>query len=127
MAIRGKVDSRRQAWIEVEVRGSDGNFQTIETIVDTGFTGHLTLPTETIGRLGLRRGLRTTVTLGTGVRERVNTCRGYILWYGQTYPILILESNGTPLLGIGLLEGSQLTIHAKANGEVLIEALDDRA
>ena len=127
LAIRGKVDSRRQARIEVEVRGSGGSFQTIETVVDTGFTGHLTLPAETIGRLGLRRGLRTTVTLGTGIRERVNTYRGDILWHGQTYPILILESRGTPLLGMELLEGSLLTIQAKTNGDVLIEKLDDRA
>ena len=39
--------------------------------------------------------------------------------------LLILESGGTPLLGMELLEDSQLTMQARINGDVLIERLDE--
>ena len=126
MTIKGRVDTQQQAWIQVEIRDRNGEFQPIETVVDTGFTGFMTLPLEIIDQLGLERRLRTTVTLATGRRERVNTWRGYLLWHEQLCPILVLQSRGTPLLGMELLEGSLLTIQARANRDVLIEVLGDR-
>ena len=123
--IRGAVDARWQAWIPVEVAGRDGQIHSLAAVLDTGFTGYLTLPPELIRRLDLELELQTDVTLATGVRERLDTWNGYILWHGRPRPVHILETRGTPLVGMRLMEGSQLTIQVRVNGAALIEEMDE--
>ena len=53
-----------------------------------------------------------------------DTWDGYVLWHGRIRNILIFETEETPLLGMELLEGNQLTIQVRAGGEVMIEELD---
>jgi predicted aspartyl protease len=43
--ISGKVNASREARIEITVVGSDQQ-QTVSAIIDTGFTGFLTLPVQ---------------------------------------------------------------------------------
>lgn len=123
--IRGKVDALRQARVQLEIERGDGRFEPIETVVDTGFDGHLTLPPEVIDGLSLEPDMPADVDLATGLRERVNTWRGHVLWHDLLRSILILESSGIPLLGMELLEDSQLTIQARINGDVFIDRLDE--
>ena len=42
-----------QAWVTIEVAGSDEVFRTTDVVVDTGFTGWMTLPETVIERMGL--------------------------------------------------------------------------
>ena len=123
--IRGRVDALRQARLQVEVERTDGSFEPIEAIVDTGFDGHLTLPPEVIAGLNMEPDRPTDVDLAAGLRERVNTWRGYVLWHDRLRSIRVLEASGTPLLGMELMEDSQLTMQARINGHVLIERLDE--
>ena len=123
--IRGAVDARWQAWIPVEVMGRDGQIHSLAAVLDTGFTGHLTLPPDQLRRLDLEWELQTEVTLATGVRERLDTWNGYILWHGRPRLVHILETQGTPLLGMRLLTNSQLTVQVRVNGVVLIEEMDE--
>ena len=123
--IRGRVDAQRQAWVQLEIQRSDGHFEPIETVVDTGFDGHLALPTEVIGRMRVKLDEPLDVYLATGSREKVNTWLGNVLWHDRLRSVLILESNGVPMLGMELLEDSQLTMQARINGPVLIERLDE--
>ena len=52
--IRGNVNAGRQATIPIEIRVRDGLFHSLEAVIDTGFSGHLTLDPETIKLLDLR-------------------------------------------------------------------------
>ena len=83
------------------------------------------MPLEIIGELDLESDLQIFVTLATGVQEEVNTWNGFVLWHNQPRLIQILETGGTPLLGMRLLENSQLTVRVRINGDVLIEKLND--
>lgn len=123
--IRGRVDSLRQARVQVEVARIDGTFEPIGAIVDTGFDGHLALPPEFIGRLNMEPDWPTYVDLETGLRERMNTWRGYVLWHDGIRSIRVLEAGGPPLLGMELMEDSQLTMQPRINGPVLIERLNE--
>ena len=123
--ITGRVESIRQAWVTLEMIDNGGRMQPVEVVVDTGFNGYLTLPQETIVGLNLEPDVQTHITLATRVRERVNTWNGFVLWHDQPKLIQILETGGTPLLGMGLLNNSLLTIRENPNGEVLIENLND--
>lgn len=122
--IRGQVNARRQPCIPVEVSDGDGGFQWVEAIVDTGFNGHLTLPLAVILQLGLELDTLSTVTLATGLQEVVNTWNGYIRWHDQPRRITVLETRGSPLLGTRLLEGSELRVQMRVDGEVVIEELE---
>ncbi len=121
--IRGRVDARREARVPLEIRAGDGQFQSIAGVVDTGFNGHLTLPLEVIRRLELEPRVPTNVTLATGVRTRLNTWSGQVRWHDRPRTIRILESPGIPLLGMELLQDSQLIVHVRVGGDVLIEEL----
>ena len=105
--------------------GSDGQFQNIETLLDTGFNGELTLPSGVIRQLGLERDVPIDVTLATGIRRRVNSCKGQVLWHEKLRSIQVLVSEGNPLLGMELLEDSQLTVQVRPGGDVLIEEMPE--
>ena len=121
--IRGKVDASRQAWVSIEVMGPDGRFETIDFILDTGFTGSLTLTPEIIGKLGLVWADTIEVTLAGGGQEWWDSWIGQVIWHQGVIPTQVLQSNGTPLLGMELLEDSQLTVQVQEAGEVVIEEL----
>ena len=46
-----------------------------------------------------------------------------IEWDGQVRPILVLEADDVPLIGMALLYGSRLTIDVVDGGAVTIEPL----
>ena len=123
--IRGRVDAHRQAWVQLEIERSDGGFEPIETVVDTGFDGHLALPPEMLGRMRVELDEPIDVYLATGSREEVNTWLGNVLWHDRARSVLILEASGPPLLGMELMEDSQLSLQARINGDVLIERLSE--
>ena len=49
--ISGTVFPNREALVAVELLSADGQFQPFEFILDTGFTGDLSLPSGTIRTL----------------------------------------------------------------------------
>ena len=121
--IRGRVDFTLDAVAPVPVMNRNGQFRTVEFVVDTGFDGNLTLPADTIHRLGLEPAESVFITFANGQQERCNAWHCRILWHDQPRDIVIFESRGEVLLGMALLEGSQLTIQARIDGAVVIEEL----
>ena len=51
--IRGRVNQYQQALITIDIMDSADSLQSLEVVLDTGFTGYLTLPPDAIQRLGL--------------------------------------------------------------------------
>jgi predicted aspartyl protease len=51
--IIGIVNANLEATIRLIVRGAQGQEHAIEAVINTGFTGSLTLPAELIAALGL--------------------------------------------------------------------------
>ena len=117
------MDFTLEAVAPVPLLNRNGQFQTVEFVVDTGFDGFLALPGELIQRLGLERDDNLEITFANGQREWWNTWHCRILWHDQPRDIVIFESRGEVLLGMALLEGSQLTIQARIDGAVVIEEL----
>lgn len=123
--IIGRVDVHRQAWVQLEIESNDGRLEPVDTVVDTGFDGHLTLPPQVIEELGLEPDEPSYVVLATGSRERVNVWRGNVLWHDRICKVFVFEASGPPLLGMELMEDSQVTMQPRINGHVLIERLDE--
>ena len=119
--MRRNSEGGLEAWITVSVMDAAGEPQQCEVIVDTGFTGWLTLPEPDIQRLGLTgRGSRDTVTASGNV-ERFEYYETWVLWHDQLCEIEVFQSIDQPLLGMELLEGSQVSMAAWDGGSVIIE------
>jgi clan AA aspartic protease len=119
----GSVNSRREAIIQVVVLGENHQREGIKAVIDTGYTGFLTLPSALIAQLDLTWFMQEEGTLGDGSMCMFNVFEASVIWDGQIRPIEINESEAEPLVGMGLLEGYELNIQGLAGGEVTIKAL----
>ena len=108
--------------IELLVAGPSQQFQEMECVVDTGFTGWLSLPALLIQELGLTYyGSRHSI-VADGRRIRIETYNAVVLWDNQPRPILAHRSESPrPLVGAALLENSRLTIDMWPGGSVTID------
>ena len=123
--IEGRVSSDGaaglQAWVTIEVAGSDEVFRTTDVVVDTGFTGWLTLPETVIERMGLDLYGRRPAVLANGETTILDLYFARIRWHGLDRPVMVHQAGGRPLMGMALLSGSRLLIDASEGGEVAIE------
>ena len=121
--LRGRVSPDEQALITVEVHGNGGRSESVEAVIDTGFTGHLTLPADTIGRLGLSPAGQNEFELANGALFEFQRYIGSVIWHGCPHEVYILESECDPLLGMTLLWGSRITMDATTGGKIAIKEL----
>jgi clan AA aspartic protease len=121
--IYGVVNLRREATLPIVVGTPDGQRQFIDTVIDTGFDGFLSLPSEMITRLGLPWRTSNTATLGDGSQTLFDFYTGTVIWDGQYRKIDIAASETEPLLGTAMLYGYRLQVDNVEGGIVKIEAL----
>ncbi len=119
----GRVDPRRRCLVLLEVQGPTGQFETIEFQVDTGFSGSLLLPSETVARLGLLQDDSVIMRLADGSRVEVPRYLARIIWDGIEKTVALAASGRQPLLRTGLLENHRLNAEIRPGGQVLIEPL----
>ena len=81
--IHGVVNLRREATLPLVIGNSNGQRQFIDTVIDTGFDGFLSLPSEVIVRLGLSWTISNTATLGDGSETVFDFYAGTVIWDGQ--------------------------------------------
>ena len=93
----------------------------METILDTGFTGYLTLPTESIQQLGLLSVGQRAFELANGEFFEFEAYLAVVTWHGRLSDALVLKSDSAPPLGMALLWGSRVTIDAIPDGAVTME------
>jgi clan AA aspartic protease len=121
--IVGHVNSRREAIIQLAVLGDSNQPQGIKAIIDTGYTGFLTLPSAIITTLELTWFMQEEGFLGDGSLCMFNVFEASVIWDGQVKPIEINESETDPLVGMSLLEDYELNIQGFAGGVVTIKSL----
>jgi clan AA aspartic protease len=121
--MQGVVNLRREATLTVVVGNSNQQLQAIETVIDTGFTGFLSLPSAIIATLNLPWSASDIVTLGDGSETLFDLYTAVVIWDGQYRDIYIAESETEPLLGMAMIYGYRLQVDAVEGGIVKIEAL----
>lgn len=118
---RGRVSADQQALVTIDVFDGGGRPHSLEVVLDTGFTGYLTLPEDSIRLLGLPSVGQRTFELANGELSEFQVYLGSVAWHGRPSDVLVLQSDGVPLLGMTLLWGSRVTVNALSGGEVVIE------
>jgi clan AA aspartic protease len=121
--IHGTVNQSCEAILPVVVK-NDTKTQLIDAVIDTGFSGFLTLPPSTIAALELAWKGRDIATLGDGTSCIFEVYIAVVIWDGQYRMIDINESETIPLIGMQLLRGYDLRIQAIEGGSVTVSQLE---
>ncbi|MBA2669849.1 MAG: clan AA aspartic protease [Gemmatimonadetes bacterium] len=118
--ITGVVNAYREAVIRVVVRSLQGQEREIEAIVDTGFSGSLTLPTDLVAALDLPFRRRGRDLLADGSESLFDIHEATVTWDGRPHLVSVDVADTDPLAGMTLLDGYELTVQAVVAGRVII-------
>jgi len=121
--ITGSVNSRREAIIQLDILGPDGQRQTVDAVIDTGFNGFLTLPGQAVAALGLQRFGSVRVVLVDGSEDLFPTYKATVEWDGAPRDVEVDAADSDPLVGMALLARHELHIQVVAGGTVTVEAM----
>jgi len=92
-------------------------------MVDTGFSGSLSLPPALIAELGLPFRRRGRALLADGSETFFDIHEASVIWDDRPRYVPTDAADADPLIGMTLLEGYELTVQAVNGGNVSIEAL----
>lgn len=121
--MQGIVDQNCEATIRLVVGDTGSQRQMIDAVIDTGFTGFLTLPLSVLTNLNLQAYRREEGTLGDGSTCIFDVYRGLVIWDGEFRRIDINASETSPLVGMSLLYGYRVQFDTIEGGTVTIQSL----
>ncbi len=121
--LTGKVNSRLEAIVRLWIGGPEDRALETDVLIDTGFSGFLSLPPEIIANLGLLPHGEMVGTLADGTKNLFPIYMAIISWYGQPRAISVSAVESHPLLGMGMLHGCELAMQVVEGGEVAIHDL----
>lgn len=122
--IEGTVNSAYEATIPLRVHGADGQPRDLSAVVDTGFSGFLTLPQDLVAELDLPFAFFGRAILADDTDVSFDVHYATISWDGRQRETQVAASGSTPLVGMMLLDGHDLRIRVRDGGEVTVEASD---
>ena len=121
--ITGTVNAALEATVPLVVVGTGSRQRHVEAVIDTGFTGHLTLPRSVIAELQLAWLGREQGVLADGGVELFEVYRAAVNWDGQPRAVEVAAVNAAPLVGMAMLERHWLRVQVIRAGSVSIESL----
>ena len=120
--IEGVVNAAHEAVLTLAMHGPTGQTRDIEAVIDTGFTGFLTVTPALATDLGLDFRGTSRATLADGSEITFPSFGIAVLWDGRTRYVEADAANTTPLVGMRLLESHSLYLEVEEGGRVVIEA-----
>ena len=111
------------ALIKIAFLLQDDSFSEREFVIDTGFTGFLTLPPQDISDLGLLFRHHTSAYLADGSEVQIPVYDAVVLWNGAEIEVRVLGTGHRPLLGTALLKDHSLFAQFADFGLVELEEL----
>ena len=126
VVLAGRVDPVNilEARITVAVAGPSMEFWEVEAVIDTGFSGWLTLPEVAVRELDLQIYRRRRVRIADNRVTWMLTYRAVAQWQGRQIDILVHQTeNPRPLLGTAMLEHCRLTVDMQEGGPVAVTPL----
>lgn len=121
--IQGMVNANIEAIVRLVIAGPNSQDQPVDAVIDTGFSGSLTLPPAIIAALQLAWLGREEGTLADGSVDLFDVYLASVLWDGHARVIEIEAVNAQPLLGMDLLRRHSLHIEVVNGGAISITAL----
>jgi clan AA aspartic protease len=120
--MQGYVNTGYEAVISLVIKHNN-KLKSINAVIDTGFTGFLSLPQSIIDELALPWSYSDFATLGDGSETLFDVHNATIIWDGKFQEIEINSADTDPLLGMKMLRGFRLQVDTVQGSLVTIEAL----
>ena len=118
-AVQGHVDDQGQPIVEIQVSGSRGEIS-LNAVVDTGFSGDVSLPTSIAVQLGLELWGSEVFELADGSRVEGLVFVGWLcLEKEEREAEIILSDSQEALVGTGLLRGRCLEIDFRSRRVII--------
>ena len=121
--IEGVVNAGREAVVTLPLQGPEGQAREVEAVIDTGYSGFLTLPPALATELGISYVGNGHAYLANDAEVEFDVYDVTVLWDGQPRDIEADMTGSTPLVGMLLLDKHNLNIDVESGGRVLIQAL----
>jgi clan AA aspartic protease len=121
--ITGVVTASREATIRLLIQEASGQLQPLDALIDTGFSGFLTLPSARIASLGLLWLSRQQGLLADGSIQVFDVYAATVEWDGQLRLVEVEAADTDVLLGMSLLAGYELRIQVLPGGLVTLGAI----
>ena len=122
--MQGYVNTIYEAVISIVIR-HNGKLKSVNAVIDTGFTGFLSLPSNIIDELELPWSYRERATLGDGSEAFFDIHDASIIWNGQFRDVEVSRAETDPLLGMRMLRGYRLQVDTIQGGQVTIDTLSN--
>ena len=120
--IEGAVNDAYEAVVALSLQGPEGQTQEIEAVIDTGYSGFLTLPAALVTELGLPFAYLGQALLANDDEVTFDVHDVTVLWDNQPRHIKADATGSTPLMGMAMLDNYNLNIEVVSGGSVVIEA-----
>jgi clan AA aspartic protease len=121
--IHGTVNYRNEPVVPLRIRGPSGTEVEVDAVIDTAFTGQMTLPPALISALSLTGHSQISTQLADGTVRNLDAYDVEIEWDGAWATVTASEIDCVALLGLGLLSGHELFIEFNPGGVVEIRRL----
>ena len=120
--IQGVVNAAYEAVVTLPLQDPEGRTRDIEAVIDTGYSGFLTLSTTLVMELGLPFAYIGRALLANDDEVTFDVHDVTVLWDGQPRHIRADATGSTPLVGMLLLDQHSLNIEVERGGRVVTEA-----
>lgn len=120
--MQGYVNENYEAVLTVVVKNGN-KLKSINAVIDTGFTGFLSLSIAIITELDLSWNYRDRGTLGDGSETLFDIYDAMVIWNGQYREIEVNRAETDPLIGMSLFRSYRLQINTIPGGLVTISTL----
>lgn len=118
----GEINADRETELRLIAHDAAGRGTEIKAVIDMGFTDYLTLPPDLIASLNLPFWELTEFILADGNVVAFETYTATVIWDGAEKSVLVLASDGDPLIGRSLSYGYRVIMDVVDGGSVTIEA-----
>lgn len=120
--ILGSVNEAYEAVVTLPLQDPEGRTRDIEAVVDTGYSGFLTLPPGFVEEIGLPFAYFGHAVLANDTEVDFDVHFATVLWDGEPREIEADATGSTPLMGMLLLDQHRLSIEVESGGRVEITA-----
>ena len=119
----GLVNADFEPRLVLTVHAAGGQPNQVDAVIDTGFNGFLTLPPALIAALRLPWLCRQQGELADGSVLAFDVYVAAVDWDGQPRSVEVEACDAQPLLGMALMQDSELRVQVLSGGRVTITAL----
>ena len=119
--MEGFVNANLEAVVPLSLRGPEGQAREVDAVIDTGYSGFLTLPPSLVAALGLPYVLSSRATLADDSEVGFSVHSVTALWDSRPRRIEADAVGSTPLIGMALMDDHSLYVEVKDGGCVAIQ------